>query len=103
MKQYDVCQASGLGVRGGNRLVLILQHDQLSQLATVVVAPLFTAKELRAIRQLHPMVQVYGQDYVVAIDRLASFPKMRLGDPVANFLSLDYEIRKALDFLFAGC
>ena len=102
MKQYDVCSTSGPGIAGGARLVLVLQHRLLSDLDTVVVAPLFRASELDAVRQLRPTVSIEAGDYVIAIDRMASLPRRLLGKAVANLSPMDYEIRKALDLIFSG-
>lgn len=102
MKRFDVCPASGQGVAGRARLVVVLQHPRLSELATLVVAPLFLAGELEAILRLRPPVVVLGRDYLVAIDRLAALPSRQLAAPVANLEGSRYELTNALDFLFAG-
>jgi toxin CcdB len=102
MKRFDVCPASGTGIVGRGRLVVILQHEHLSELASQVVAPLFIQGELEAIRRLRPLVEVAGRSYVVAVDRLASLPIRQLGLPVANLEGSRYELVNALDFLFAG-
>ena len=102
MKRFDVCPASGLGVTGRGRLVVVLQHEHLSQLSNVVVAPLFADGELKALDRLRPVVVVDAHTYVVAVDRLASVPGCQLGSPMANLESARYELINALDFLFGG-
>ena len=102
MKRFDVCPATGSGVAGGGRLVVVLQHEHLSQLSNVVVAPLFAYGELEAIDRLRPVVVVDARNYVVAVDRLASLPTRQLGSPLANLEGARYELINALDFLFAG-
>ncbi|MBC7833155.1 MAG: CcdB family protein [Hyphomicrobium sp.] len=102
MKRFDVCPASGPGVVGGGRLVVLLQHEHLSQLSNVVVAPLFAQGELEAIDRLRPVVVVDAHPYVVAVDLLAALPARQIGSPVANLESARYDLINALDFLFAG-
>jgi toxin CcdB len=102
MKRFDVCPALGSGVVGRGRLVIVLQHDHLSDLGTFVVAPLFVSAALESIQRLRPLVRVGDRDYVVAVDRLASLPARQLGAAVANLEGSRYELINALDFLFAG-
>jgi toxin CcdB len=102
MKRFDVCPATGPGVSGRGRLVVVLQHEHLSQLGNFVVAPLFAHGELEVIDRLRPVVVVVARNYIVAVDRLASLPTRQLGSPLANLESARYELVNALDFLFAG-
>ena len=102
MKRFDVCPSIGAGVVGRGRLVVVLQHEYLNELGTLVVAPLFDGSMLERIERLRPLVQVAGRSYVVAVDRLASLPARQLAAPVANLEASHYELTKALDFLFAG-
>jgi toxin CcdB len=102
MKRFDVCPASGPGVTGRGRLVVVLQHEHLDQLSNVVVAPLFAKGQLETIDRLRPVVVVEARTYVVAVDRLAALPGRQLGSPVANLEGARYEIVNALDFLFGG-
>ena len=102
MKRFDVCPATGAGVAGRGRLVVVLQHEHLSQLGNVVVAPLFAHGELEAIDRLRPIVVIDARPYVVAVDQLAALPTRQVGSPVANLESARYEIINALDFLFGG-
>jgi toxin CcdB len=102
MKRFDVCPASGPGVAEGGRLVVVLQHEHLSQLGNIVVAPLFAHGDLEAIDRLRPVVVVDARPYVVAVDRLAALPTRQLGSPLANLESARYDLINALDVLFAG-
>jgi toxin CcdB len=102
MKRFDVCPATGSGVAGRGRLVVVLQHEHLSQLGNVVVAPLFAHGELEAIDRLRPVVVIDARPYIVAVDRLAGLPTRQVGSAVANLESARYDLINALDFLFAG-
>ena len=101
LNQFDVCLIKAKGA-GSNRLVVVLQHRVLSDLATVVVAPLYRIEDLPAISQLRPVVRIGNQDYVMAVDRMASLPVAQLGPSSKNLIDMDYQIRKALDLVFSG-
>ncbi len=83
-------------------MVVVLQHEYLSQLGTVIVAPLFAEDELEPIERLRPHVRVGRKSYTVAVDLLASLPTRQLGAAVANLEKSRYELSNALDLLFAG-
>lgn len=102
MKRFDVCPATGSGVSGRSRLVVVLQHEHMSDLATVVIAPMFTEDELAPIERLRPQVRVARKSYIIAVDRLASLPARQLGTAVANLEASRDELINALDFLFGG-
>lgn len=102
MKRYDVCIATGPGVAGRKRLIVVLQHDNISDLDEVVVAPLYLTSQLSSVRHLRPKVRLDDQDYLIAVDRLGAMPRRQLGAPLANLEQLRYEITKALDLLFTG-
>lgn len=102
MKRFDVCRAHGAGVAGRERLVVVLQHEQLAELATVVVAPLFAPSDLPKIGRLRPVVVVGGQSLVAAMDRLVSIPVKQLSSPLHNLEHHRFELVGALDILFSG-
>lgn len=102
MKRFDVCAASRLAGAGKDRLVIVLQHDALSDLTTTIVAPLFKLNEYRLVKGLTPMIDVGRQRLVVAIDRLASVPKNQLGKSIANVESARMDLLRATDLLFTG-
>lgn len=103
MKRFDVLPVvRRLSVGGKDRLVVVLQHDNLDVLTTTVVAPLFSRSEYQVVARLTPVVMVKGREYVVAVDRLAALPKSDLGKVVANLESARLELMNATDFLFTG-
>jgi hypothetical protein len=102
MKQFDVCWASGAGVAGRTRLVVVLQHHDIDAIATIVVAPLYLPSELDTLERLRPSTTIGGRTYLVAVDRLASIPKRQLGLTSDNLEHLRYEFTKALDLIFSG-
>ena len=102
MTQYNVCMASGANIAGKRRLVVVLQHRVLDDLVTVVTAPLYSVNELERVRQLRPVVEIAGTEFLVAIDRLAFLPRRQLGAPIANLQEHEYQLRKALDLGYSG-
>lgn len=102
MKRFDVCWATGTGIAGHRRLVVVLQHHDIDVLATIIVAPLYLPSELHAVERLRPKTTIGSRTYVVAVDRLGSIPKRQLGAPRDNLEPLRYDLTKALDLLFSG-
>lgn len=103
MKRYDVCPVVSVTASlRRSRLVVVLQHEHLSDLATIVVAPLYPASELPLVSGVRVPIDVDGKSYVAAVDRLASLPTEQLKRPTANLGEHDYAFTKALDLLFSG-
>lgn len=102
MKRFDVCRTGGNGLAGRGRLAVILQHEHLSDLATVVVAPLFPEGDLPVASRVRVLVDVQRKRYVAAVDRLAAMPKAQLRSPIANLGGQDHEFIRAIDLLFSG-
>lgn len=102
MKRFDVCRTGGDGVAGRGRLVVILQHEHMSDLATLVVAPLFPEGDLPAASHVRVLVEIERKRYVAAVDRLAAMPKAQLRSPIANLGGQDHDFMRAIDLLFSG-
>lgn len=81
-----------------------LQADLLSGLALRVVAPLAPPSLLNHLRltTLVPVVEVFGQPYLVLIPQLAAIEASELRGPVASIAEYRPEITAALDLLFTG-
>lgn len=103
MKRFDVSVASGGGVAGGKRLVIVLQHELLDVLDMVVVAPLYLVRDLPPLSHLRPVVEIDSASYVVAIHRLAALPRPQLAQPpIVNIDHLANELTRAINLLFSG-
>ena len=102
MKQFDVCLVASRSAVAGSRNVVILQHNVLSGLETIVVAPLFAEGTLPIIRRLRPLTRVSRKTYVVAVDLLATIPRHRIGKSIGDVHEIADDIRNALDLVFAG-
>ncbi|MEK7264487.1 MAG: CcdB family protein [Pseudomonadota bacterium] len=85
-------------------LVVDVQADLLSALATRVVIPLTPLSQTKeALPRLKPVLEIGGAPYVLMTTDIAALPLNRLGSFVAN-IEDDYrkEITDALDFLLLG-
>ena len=83
--------------------LIVLQHDLLSDLDTVVVAPLVRESECpRPLRGLNPMVEFSGQRFVVSTQELAGVSRRDLGTVVGSIQAARTALMEAVDFLFAG-
>jgi toxin CcdB len=85
-------------------LLLDVQADLLSHLATRVVVPLAPRRRYPAtpIRRLNPVVVVRGVDYVAVFQELAAIAARELGDVQGSVASRRTEIIAALDLLLTG-
>lgn len=85
-------------------LLLDIQVDLLSELATRVVVPLYPvrAHRSRALTTLNPVLQVEGRAYVMATQELAGVSRKVLGKAVVDCSGNRVEITAALDLLLTG-
>jgi toxin CcdB len=101
MAQFDVFRNLRAGLYP---LLLDVQADLLSQLATRVVVPL--AKRDRypaiALARATPVANIAGIEYVLLVPLLAAIPKAALGKTVGSLTSRRAEIIAALDLLLTG-
>jgi len=88
--------------RGLYPLLIVLQHDHVTSIDSVVVAPLVHIKKGPKGGRLHPIVEVDGEQYVILTEDLASTPRNQLGPVRSSAKSKGYEITAALDMLFTG-
>jgi toxin CcdB len=81
-----------------------LNHDLVSDLPTVVVAPLVPLCELDNLpmARLLPVFEIGGEPYALLTVELAGVPKPVLGEMVASLAARRTDIIAALDFLFTG-
>lgn len=86
-------------------LVVDVQADLLSDLATRIVIPLSPARLAgnEALERLKPVIEVEGEHYLLMTTDLAALPLKRFGAFVEN-VEARYrkEITDALNFLFLG-
>ena len=100
MAHFDVYANPDRSERKHTPFVLDLQNTYLDMLDTFVAVPLRSVALMPLrIGQIHPVVNVTGQEVVVDTPMMATFPKRGLGQPVANLRASKFEIQAALDAL----
>lgn len=101
MAQFDLFRNPR---RGAYPLLLDVQADLLSRLASRVVVPLMTEKRYGAkpITRLNPVVDIDGVRHVLVFQELAAVPPAALGAHVGSLAPSRAEIVAALDLLFTG-
>ena len=85
-------------------LLLDVQAELLSQLATRVVVPLVKLDRYgsRPITRLNPTVKFGRYEYVLVFQELAAVPLSVLGERRGSLASRRADLIGALDFLFTG-
>ena len=101
-RQFDLVENLNPTGRGQYPFLAVLQHDRVSAIATVVVAPLIPANRGVAGMRLHPSVDIDGIRYLILMEELAAIPRQMLGRVVGNLDVNRYELVAALDMLFTG-
>jgi toxin CcdB len=101
-RQFDIVESLNPARSGRYPLLIILQHDRVIALRSVVAAPLVEATADLMASRLHPSVTIAGRRYVVLTEQLAAIAANTLGRTVASAESVRYEIVAAVDLLFTG-
>lgn len=81
---------------------MILQHDHLAIVRTRIVAPLIGPEDIKRLDRLHPLVKFAGQDFVLAMEQMATVDIADLRAPEGDVEAYRDQITRALDFLFSG-
>jgi toxin CcdB len=101
-QQFDLVENLNPARRRQYPFLVVLQHDRVSSIDTVVAAPLSEVSSEKVDAQLHPMLNIEGRRYVVFVQQLAAVPRQSLGRMVGSAESHRYAIVRALDLLFTG-
>jgi len=99
MARFDLFEIAGV-----DGLLLEVQADVMSGLATTVVVPLRPAdRRPRAMSRLNPILEISGMRYVMETQSLGAVPRKQLGQAVGSLgIGVHDEIVRALDMLFLG-
>ena len=100
IRQFDICPLKR--PRGPATHVVVMQHDGLSDLRTVLAAPLRPVNTQEPHPRLRPETHFAGKTYALALDMLAVIDKSLLGDAAASVEDCEYAIRRAIDMAFFG-
>ncbi len=102
MEQFDVCRNANGATKRRVPYLLVLQHKLLTDLATIVVAPLLPEGTFHPAARLHPVFEIDGKRMLLSTAELASVPKKILGAPITNLKDHRDEIIAAIDLVFTG-
>jgi toxin CcdB len=104
MPQFDVYRNTNAATRVRYPLLLDVQSDLLSELATRAIVPLCSAASMKGklLGRLTPVVQIEGKPYVMVTAQLAGVDARQLGAKVAELASQRQIVMAALDFLITG-
>ena len=101
MAQFDIVANPDRTTAARAPYLIILQHDLLSRLPTVIVAPL-VKENFAPVEHFHPQVWVDGEIYRLSTAELFATRRNRLGHPVASGARSRDDIIRATDLLFSG-
>lgn len=104
MAQLDIHINSDTRTKARTPLLLNVQADLLSELATRMVVPLRPGgpQEPWVISRLHPVITVGEDRYVAVVSEMAGIPATILGEIIANARDQRTEILSAIDLLITG-
>ncbi len=102
MAQFDVFPTPDPTNPPDQPFVVVLQHDHLADLASVIVAPLMRAQARMPIARLMPTVTIDGEEFVIVAPDMGAVSRRLLKEPVANLAAYRDDIVQALDRLFTG-
>jgi toxin CcdB len=101
-RQFDIVRNLNSVSRTNYPFLLVLQHDRVESLQSVIVAPLVLVDARTGKSRLHPAIDVPGRSYVVKMEDIAATPRNVIGAIVGSAITSRYEIVAALDLLFTG-
>jgi CcdB protein len=104
MRQFDICRMKAPASQAKSKapLVIILQSNLTSDLATRVVAPLVPETDLPAIGAMRPSISFQGRKFRLIVDRLSVVSTASIGEALGTAANKTYDIRRALDIVFVG-
>ena len=101
IRQFDICELPRRGSRQ-TALVVVLQHDELDSLATLIVAPLLNDLPSETHPRLHPKIAIGEHRAFLFVDRMAAVQRSELGLVVGSAAGEAWAICRAIDIAFFG-
>src|SRR5262245_19896273 len=102
MAQFDVYRNPSERTRRAMPLLLVVQHDSVSESSSVMVIPFAAPLKISSSSRLYPVFKVGQKEYMLLTPDMASMPRAALKEPVASLAQERNRIIAALDLLFAG-
>jgi toxin CcdB len=101
-RQFDIVENLNPASRGQYPFLVVLQHDRVAALGSIISAPLVQVTARLAGSRLHPPITIDGHSYVLILEELAAIQPSSLGRLIASAESIRYNIVAGLDLLFTG-
>lgn len=101
-QQFDIVENLNPARRVQYPFLVVLQHDRIASLRSVVAAPLVDGNAVLPVSRLHVSIVMNERHYLLLIEELAAVLRNSLGRVIASAEADRYEIVRALDFLFTG-
>jgi toxin CcdB len=101
-RQFDIVENRNPASRIRYPYLVVLQHDRLTSIRSIIAAPLIEATAALMATRMHPSISVDGQRFIILTEELAAIPSSGLGRTVNSAEAQRYEIIAALDLLFTG-
>jgi toxin CcdB len=99
-RQFDICRI--IGSRSAVDLAIVLQDDTLSHLTTRLIAPVVKVDGDFTVDRSTPVVELDGNQYMIAIHLLSPLSLRNLTIVVAHAGHLERQIKNAIDMVFFG-
>lgn len=100
--QFDIVENLNPISRPRYPYLIVLRHDRLTTIRSIVCAPLVVWSGSLASSRIHPSASVDGQRFLILTEELAAVPHSVLGRTVDSAAPQRYDIVAALDLLFTG-
>lgn len=100
MQQFAICPLRSRGKP--QNWVVVLQHDEMADWLTRVVAPLVAPELIREITRVHVRIVFDSRNWLLALDRLATVNRTELGPPRGSAESRRDAIVTGIDLIFTG-
>lgn len=97
MARFDIYRS-----RDGEQCLLDCQSDWLDHFDTRFVVPLVMSQPVKVTSRLHPVLDVQGQNMIMATHLAAAIAVRELGPKIVNISSQHIAIIDALDMLTGG-
>lgn len=101
-QQFDIVENRNISSRTRYPYLVVLQHDRVASIGTIVVAPLIELTAALAGSRLHPRIDISGAQYVVLVEELAAVRPQALGRVIGSMEGNRYSVIAAIDLLFTG-
>jgi hypothetical protein len=102
VRQFDIIENINPITRRRYPFSIVLQHDSVSVVATVIVAPVAQVQSGLSATRLHPPIVIEGRQYLIITEELAAVHRRTIGRVIGSAEAARYSIIAAIDICFTG-